>query len=195
VSYTTAALVKAYLGIPSAESSQDTAIAAAVDAADESVDGMCNASFGSTTAARVYRPATRSVVITDPFYTLSGLAVRTDTANDGAFPNLLTLTDDYIVEGNLAPFHTIRAVSGSFPTYSSERPTVQVTASYGDQLSTGVPYAVQQASLILAARYYQRRSSPLGITTGFQDWGPMRISRSDPDVALLLQRYRVFATA
>jgi hypothetical protein len=54
---------------------------------------------------------------------------------------------------------------------------------------------VQQAALILAARLYQRKASPLGIMTGFADYGIARISRQDPDVAALLQQYKRLATA
>ena len=196
MAYTTIALVKDYLGIPSAETSQDTALTAAVNAAGDTVDGYCGTSFESTTASRVFRPADPYVVYTDQFNTVSGLVVKTDTDNDGLFGTTLVITTDFVVEPfNTAPFTMLRNVSGTWPTYTSNRATVQVTAAYGDQSATGVPYAVQQAALMLAARYYQRRSSPLGITTGFQDWGPMRISRQDPDVHALLAQYKVLATA
>ena len=196
MAYTTISLVKDYLGIPTAEASQDTALTAAVNAATETVNGVCNTDFESTTEARVFRPADPSVVYVDQFNTLTGLVVKTDTSDDGTFDTTLTITTDFIVEPfNTAPFTMLRNVSGTWPTYTSNRATVQVSAAYGDQIATGVPYAVQQAALMLAARYYQRRSSPLGITTGFQDWGPMRISRQDPDVAALLQQYKVLSTA
>ncbi len=196
MAYTTISLVKDYLGIPTAEASQDTALTAAVNAATETVNGVCNTDFESTTEARVFRPADPSVVYVDQFNTLTGLVVKTDTSDDGTFDTTLTITTDFVVEPfNTAPFTMLRNVSGTWPTYTSNRATVQVTAAYGDQVATGVPYAIQQAALMLAARYYQRRSSPLGITTGFQDWGPMRISRQDPDVAALLQQYKVLSTA
>ena len=196
MAYTTISLVKDYLGIPTAEASQDTALTAAVNAATETVNGVCNTDFESTTEARVFRPADPSVVYVDQFNTLTGRAAKTDTSDDGTFDTTLTITTDFVVEPfNTAPFTMLRNVSGTWPTYTSNRATVQVTAAYGDQVATGVPYAIQQAALMLAARYYQRRSSPLGITTGFQDWGPMRISRQDPDVAALLQQYKVLSTA
>lgn len=196
MAYTTISLVKDYLGIPTAEASQDTALTAAVNAATETVNGVCNTDFESTSEARVFRPADPYVVYVDQFNTLTGLVVKTDTDNDGTFATTLTITTDFVVEPfNTAPFTMLRNVSGTWPTYTSNRATVEVTAAYGDQVSTGVPYAVQQAALMLAARYYQRRSSPLGITTGFQDWGPMRISRQDPDVAALLQQYKVLSSA
>ena len=196
MAYTTISLVKDYLGIPTAEASQDTALTAAVNAATETVNGVCNTDFESTSEARVFRPADPYVVYVDQFNTLTGLVVKTDTDNDGTFATTLTITTDFVVEPfNTAPFTMLRNVSGTWPTYTSNRATVEVTAAYGDQVSTGVPYAIQQAALMLAARYYQRRSSPLGITTGFQDWGPMRISRQDPDVAALLQQYKVLSSA
>jgi hypothetical protein len=196
VAYTTITLVKDYLGIPSAEASQDTALTAAVNAATETVNGVCNTNFDTVSEARVFRPADPYVVYVDQFNTVTGLVVKTDTDNDGTYATTLVIATDFVVEPfNTAPFTMLRNVSGTWPTYTSNRATVQVTAAYGDQVSTGVPYAIQQAALMLAARYYQRRSSPLGITTGFQDWGPMRISRQDPDVNALLQQYKLLSTA
>jgi hypothetical protein len=58
-----------------------------------------------------------------------------------------------------------------------------------------VPYGIQQAALILAARLYQRKASPLGIVTGFADYGIARISRTDPDVAALLQPHKRIGVA
>ena len=197
MAYTTIALVKDYLGIPSAESSQDTALTAAVNAADAILNGICNTSFTLTSVeARVYLPATPYIVYVDAFSTLTGLVVKTDTDDDGTYGTTLTITTDFVPEPfNGNPYTALRNVSGTWPRYTSNRPTVQVSAAYGEQVATGVPYAVQQAALMLAARLYQRKASPMGLTTGYQDWGPMRISRQDPDVYAALQPYKVLATA
>jgi len=198
VAYTSIALMKDYLGIPSAESSQDTALTAAMNAAGEIVDGICNTTFVLTSVeARVFRPSTPYVVYVDAFSTLTGLVVKTDTDNDGTFATTLTATTDFVPEpfNGISPYTALRNVSGTWPRYMSERPTVQVSAAYGEQVPTGVPYAVSQAALMLASRLYQRKASPMGLTTGYQDWGPMRISRQDPDVFAALQPYRVLATA
>lgn len=196
MAYTTIAILKDYLGIPSATSSEDTPLTAAVNAAQDLVDGYTNATFETVTEARVYAADDPTVLLVDQFHTLTGLVVKTDTSNNGTYDTTLTITTDYLVNPyNAAPFTAIQNVSGDWPRYSTGRPGVQVTAAYGDRSTTGVPYAVQQAALILAARLYQRKSSPLGIMTGFADYGIARISRQDPDVAALLQQYKVLSTA
>lgn len=42
-------------------------------------------------------------------------------------------------------------------------------------------------AVMLAARWYQRRSSVLGTVTGYSDFGTATIMRYDPDVARLLR--------
>ena len=196
MAYTSLSVLKDYLGVPSATSSEDTPLTAAINAAQDLVDGYCNTTFETVTEARVYRADDPDLLLVDQFRTLTGLVVKTDTNNDGTYDTTLTITTDYLATPfNEPPFTGLLNVSDEWPRYDSGRPAVQVTAAYGDQNSNGVPYAVQQAALILAARLYQRKASPLGIMTGFQDYGIARISRQDPDVAALLAQYRVLATA
>ena len=49
-----------------------------------------------------------------------------------------------------------------------------------------------QAHIMQAARLWDRRNTPNGIG-GFGDFGAVRISRLDPDVAELLAPYRIIA--
>ena len=196
MAYTSLSVLKDYLGVPSATSSEDTPLTAAMNAAQDLVDGYCNTTFETVTEARVYRADDPDLLLVDQFRTLTGLIVKTDTNNNGVYDSTLTITTDYLATPfNEPPFTGLLNVSDEWPRYDSGRPAVQVTAAYGDQNSNGVSYAVQQAALILAARLYQRKASPLGIMTGFQDYGIARISRQDPDVAALLAQYRVLATA
>lgn len=194
--YTTTSLVKASLGIPSGTTSEDAYIEDAIDAAEDEINNFCDRTFvadGSATA-RVYQPSTNVLVYTDDFYTTTSLVVKQDDSNDGTYGTTLTITSDFIVVGNSAPFNCIRSVSSPFPRYTSDRPTVQVTAKWG--YKTAVPSAVAQAALILSARLFQRRSSPLGVMAGVvNDFGPIRVSRIDPDIQRLLAGYRRIGVA
>jgi len=194
--YTTTSLVKASLGIPSGTTSEDAYIEDAIDAAEDEINNFCDRTFvadGSATA-RVYQPSTNVLVYTDDFYTTTSLVVKQDDSNDGTYGTTLTITSDFIVVGNSAPFNCIRSVSSPFPRYTSNRPTVQVTAKWG--YKTAVPSAVAQAALILSARLFQRRSSPLGVMAGVvNDFGPIRVSRIDPDIQRLLAGYRRIGVA
>lgn len=195
MAYTTISLVKAYLGIDDQVSTEDSALAAAVNAAQDLVDGYTGTTFETTTEARSYIPFSRYVVNVDQFNTTAGLVVKLDTTNDGTFDTTLASTDFQVEPLNSSPYWKIRRLNGVFPVFINERASVEVTAAYGVQNTEGVPYAVQQAALILAARLYQRKASPLGFEAGWSDWGPMRISRTDPDVSGLLQQYKKIGVA
>jgi len=193
--YTTKAVVKTYLGIPSGTTSEDDPIDAAIDAAEAEIDNYTGRSFavpGSATA-KVYRPVNDRVVLVDDIAQTTSLAVKTDTADDGTYDTTLTITSEYVLDGNQAPYRVIRRVDGSsFPRYSSDRATIQVTAYFGYGMS--IPKAIVQASTVLGARLYQRRSSPLGFQAGLEG-DAVRISRIDPDVRALLSGYRLLAVA
>ena len=193
--YTTRAVVKTYLGIPSATSSEDDPIDAAIDAAEAEIDAHTGRTFvvpGSATA-KVYRPMNDRVVLVDDIAQTTSLAVKVDGSDDGSYDTTLTVTSEFVVDGNTAPYRVIRRVDGSsFPRYTSDRATIQVTAYFGYGMS--IPKAIVQASTVLGARLYQRRSSPLGFQAGLEG-DAVRISRRDPDVWALLSGYRLPAVA
>ena len=196
MAYTTTALVKASLGIPTGTTSEDTYIAAAIGAAEDEINKFCGRTFEPDAAAttRVYQPSTNDLAYTDDFHTTTDLVVKQDDSNNGTYATTLTITTDFIVIGNEAPFNTIRSVSSPFPRYTSDRPTVEVTAKWGYQ--SAIPDAVEEAALILSCRLFQRRSSPLGVMAGVvNDFGPMRVSRVDPDYRALLSGYRRIGVA
>ena len=193
--YTTRAVVKTYLGIPSGTTSEDDPIDAAIDAAEAEIDAHTGRTFvvpGSATA-KVYQPINDRVVLVDDIAQTTSLVIKTDTADDGTYDTTLTITSEFILDGNEAPYRVVRRVDGSsFPRPLSDRPTVQVTAYFGYGMS--IPKAIVQASTVLGARLYQRRSSPLGFQAGLEG-DAVRISRIDPDVRALLSGYRLLAVA
>lgn len=197
MAYTLLATVKEYLGIPSATTSEDTAITAAINAAEAQIDQYAGRTFQleGGTSARTFYPSTDTLLTTPDIGTLTGLVVKTDDGDDGTFETTLTITTDFFPVGNAAPYTQIKRVGGTWPRPWSGRPSVEVTASWSYN-ETAVPAQVTQAATILGARLYQRRSSPLGFQAGVSpEFGPMRISRVDPDVASLLSGLRVFAVA
>ena len=120
----------------------------------------------------------------------TSIVVKEDTADDGVFDTTLTAAQWFLLEDK-APYRTIIRKSGYWPQPRSGRPSVQVEGFYGYD-SGGVPAPVVQASTMLAARLYQRQSSPLGFQAGVGgDFGAIRIGRGlDPDVAGLLGQYK-----
>lgn len=180
-----------------ADGQDDTPIAVAAEAACAWVIQHCGRSFEVTASgsesARVFRPKTSTLTITDDFSTTTNLTVKTDSGDDGTYETTLTLNTDYIVEplngiedGLTVPYRRIIATSWLFTTCATIAP-VQVTARWG---WTAVPAAVKQAALIEGARLFKRRTSPEGVVGGFQDFGGIRVStRDDPDVVALLRPY------
>jgi len=191
MAYTTTALVKASLGIPLAATAEDTAIQAAIDAAEALIDNYTGRTFETVTESRTYLPRTASVVDVDDIATASGLVIKTDEDQDGTFETTLTVTTDYVIVKNAAPFRLITNVNRGWPLSLYGRPTIEVTATWG--YGTSVPDNIKQAALLMATRLFQRKASPLGFQAGaISEFGPVRISRTDPDVAALLQGTKLF---
>jgi len=191
-SYVALSELKSALGIT--VSTDDAFLNLAIDSAEQSINDLCGRKFSvdGSASARTYR-AQPYLCVTDDISTLTGLVVKTDTSGDGTFDTTWASTD-YQVEplNNLLKttprsVNNLRAVgSYTFPVYGDGLASVEVTAKWG---WPAVPDSIKQAALMVSAKLYSRKSSPLGII-GMGDFGPVRISRSDPDVGHLLMDYR-----
>jgi len=135
--------------------------------------------------ARTYEAKHPSELPVDSFYDLASLVVATGQVGSPFSP--VNATDfearplNALVRGR--PYQTLKHHWHFWPTWPSVR--VQVTAKWG---WPAVPDNVVEACLILAARIFRRKDSPDG-TAGAGDFGPIRISRTDPDVADMLSHY------
>ena len=189
-SYVALSELKSALGITS--STDDAFLNLAIDAAEQSINDLCGRKFTAdgSASARTYR-AQPYICVTDDISTLTGLVVKTDTANDRVFDTTWS-SSDYQVEplNNLVKgrsVNNLRAVGDyTFPVYGDGLASVEVTAKWG---WPAVPDPIEQATLMMASRLYGRKASPMGVI-GVGDFGPVRISRSDPDVAHMLMDYR-----
>ena len=188
--YVALSTLKSALGITG--STDDDFLNLAIDAAEQGIDDLCGRVFtaAGSTSARTYR-ASPYLAVTDDISTLTGLVVKTDTAADGTFDTTWASTD-YQVEplNNITKgrsVNNLRAIgSYTFPVYGDGQVSVEVTAKWG---WPAVPDPVKQSALMLSSRLYGRKASPMGVI-GVGDFGPVRISRSDPDVAFLLMDYK-----
>jgi len=194
MAYTTTALVKASLGIPSATTSEDTAIAAAIAAAESLIDNYTGCTFETVTEARTFLPRTASILDVDDIATLSGLVIKSDEDQDGTFETTLAIGTDFVAVGNASPWRKFTQVNQGWPLSIYGRPTVEVTATWGN--ATAVPDNIKQAALLMSCRLFQRKASPLGFQAGaISEFGPVRISRQDPDVAALLHGVKLIGVA
>jgi len=189
-SYVALSELKSALGITS--STDDAFLTLAIGAAETAINDLCGRKFTAdgSASARTYR-AQPYLCVTDDVSTLTGLVVKTDTNGDGTFDQTWA-SSDYQVEplNNLVKgrsVNNLRAVGDYlFPVYGDGLASVEVTANWG---WPAVPDPIKQATLMMASRLYGRKASPMGVI-GVGDFGPVRISRSDPDVAHLLMDYR-----
>jgi len=189
-SYVALSELKSALGITS--STDDAFLNLAIDASETAINDLCGRKFTADSAAtaRIYR-AQPYICVSDDISTLTGLIVKTDTNGDGTF-NQTWASSDYQVEplNNLVKgrsVNNLRAVGDYlFPVYGDGLASVEVTAKWG---WPAVPTPIEQATLMMASRLYGRKASPMGVI-GVGDFGPVRISRSDPDVAHMLMDYR-----
>jgi len=189
-SYVALSELKSALGITS--STDDAFLTLAIGAAETAINDLCGRKFTAdgSASARTYR-AQPYLCVTDDVSTLTGLVVKTDTNGDGTFDQTWA-SSDYQVEplNNLVKgrsVNNLRAVGDYlFPVYGDGLASVEVTAKWG---WPAVPDPIEQATLMMASRLYGRKASPMGVI-GVGDFGPVRISRSDPDVAHMLMDYR-----
>lgn len=111
------------------------------------------------------------------------MVVETGNASDGwtaVTTDIETSPDNAIVQGD-----SITGLINLDGWAFGRNDRVRVTAKWG---FPAVPPQVAQATLIQAARLYKRKESPEGVL-GNAEWGSIRLSRVDPDVAALVARF------
>lgn len=184
MSYIDGSDLASFLGATSL--SDDDADRAAA-AAQSWVDGYCRRTF--TLAGS---PSSRLFEVRNPYLLeVTDIADSDITIGDGSGYASEWDADDFMLTPATPsegwPYTGIRAISTR--AFRSDAPgLVQITATWGWPT---VPDDVKHAALIQAARLYKRRESPEGVLGG-NDFGIVRVgAHVDPDVAALLQRYRL----
>lgn len=195
--YATQAELKAWLGIT--DTADDTKIDDALTAASRWIDGYCNRRFwkDTTDTVRTYQAECRDRLDVDDLVSIT--ALKTDTGGDGTFETTWAASDYQLTVAGwntaaypeTVPYDLVFAVgSYDFPISWSSRTRgnrVEITGIFG---WPAVPADVKQACLIQSSRLFQRRQSIDGVIAG-GDFGVIRVgSRLDPDVGMLLDRYR-----
>lgn len=188
--YADLADLKTALGIT--DTTRDTLLSRALSAASRGIDartGRQAPGFGVDTAATARVYPVRGNVLDDPdgqllmvdeISTTSGLVVEVGDVTGG-----WTAVTDYEAEPPNAAVLGVPVTGLRRPLSSWTTRQVRVTALWG---WPAVPVQVEQACLLQAGRLYRRKDSPEGVL-GSSEWGVVRVSRIDPDVADLLARY------
>ncbi len=158
-----------------------------LDAAESAVNQYCGRTFtlAGSASARVFEATRTDRVAVDDIGSTTDLVVT--TGRPGSFTTTLTVDTGYW----LKPLNAITLGRPYEWVWTEDRftvadyPTVQVTARWG---WPSVPDDVTEATLLIASRLWSRRSSPTGVA-GFGDYGVVRVTASDADVARLLDPY------
>lgn len=189
--YTTLAEVKQAMGIPVADTLDDTMLEIAIESASRAIDSYTGRNFYSSgTATRYYAPTSNYVCDTDDIAEF----VHVKTMDSTDLYTITWQTTDYqleplngIVDGMPTPYTRIRAIGDQLFEPLNGEATVEVRAVFG---YSAVPIEVKQACIIQSSRLMKRLDSPLGVA-GIGDLGVIRVSsRIDPDVAQLVDSYR-----
>jgi hypothetical protein len=197
MAYATLTELKGFVGIPDADTGDNTTLQLALDSASLQVDQFCDRVFTADSVAttRLYAVQRTDQLEVDPISTTTGLVVKTDDNADGVFETTWTADTDFRLEPiNAAAFGepwTRLVVLGTrwFPKIQY-RPGVQVTAKFGWPGGTA-PAAVKEACLIQASRLWKRKDAPFGVAGSVEFGSEMRLlAKLDPDVESLLRPFR-----
>lgn len=191
--YATVAELRAELADATA-SLDATQLQAALRAASRATDQWCGRRFWQDPAPlpRRYRPCDPLILRVADIATQTGLVVAGDSAGDGSYADHWAAADWELEPlnadaGGGAYCWTRIVAVGSRGFFAAVRPSVQVTARWG---WSQVPDPVREATLLKAVGLYKRRDAPFGVA-GFGEFGAVRITRQDPDVAALLAPYQL----
>ena len=190
--YTTLADVRNALQIE--DSLDDNDIQAAILAASRMIDEYCQRSFyqEGTLAAPVikyYTPVSPWYLEIDDL--IEPTEVRSRANQSGPFTQVWNLDTDIMYEPVNNPeigmpvTRLLAIQTYVFPYFFPQ--TVKITGVWGFK---AIPYEVELACKIQAARLFVRKQSPFGIA-GSVELGTVRLnSRLDPDVEMLLKTFR-----
>lgn len=193
--YATLSDVKAALRIT--DSVDDALIEVAIESASREIDGYCERVFYDVgTATKTFLPEDTFLVEIDDLQSIEHL--KTDTSGDGTFDTTWSASDyqleplNQFTSGLAQPFTRIRAIGQYlFPIFDVKnanyyQASIEVKGVWG---FATVPTAVKQACILSSMRQFKRYDAPLGIA-GFGDFGPMRVTRIDPDIEQMLSPWR-----
>jgi hypothetical protein len=183
------------LDLPPEDTSTDVDLQRALDAGARWVDWFTGRAFGATgtatvPVARVYEAATDASL---PLVDLQSTApvVEVDTAADRTYATTLTPDQYQLLPLGGPPFSELRAWAtppvGTDPVAFVPGQLVRVTGVWGYTDARGrVPANVNEANLLLGARYYKRREAPFQVLQQPELGAYARVTAQDTDAMQLL---------
>lgn len=164
----------------------------AVSSASRAVDKHCGRRFWQDAIAsvRMYSAGCWDSLYVMDISTQAGLVVEVDYAGNGVWSTLDSSSyhlEPLNADSDFSAYAWWEIVIDTGRGFTvSRRPLVRVTAQWG---WSEIPDEVTEATILKAVSLFKRKDAPFGIA-GFGEFGPVRITRNDPDVADLLRPYR-----
>ena len=178
------------------DQNDDPRLVAAVNAASRQIDRHCGRRFwqDADVVTRTYAATDRQALYVDDISTDTGLVVKIDEADDGAYSTTLTKDTDFVLyplnahlETPVRPFEEITIVD-NYTWPMNRRPGAQITARFG---WPAIPDDVATACMIQAKNLYKVTGSGMfGSTQMSVDGIPMRIPGLDYVAKTLLEPFR-----
>lgn len=183
--------LKRQLNLPTSSTDHDEDLTSRLVAASRGIDDYTDRWFwlASTATAKTLNPRRRTITEDDgerlllpwDIGSLDGLVVEVGSGSSWtAVTNYETDPDGALGDGK--PITGLLRTAGVWQTSPTQR--VRITARWGYPI---LPQVVTDATLLQAARLFKRRQSPEGVL-GNSEFGLVRVSRVDPDVAALVDR-------
>ena len=188
--YATLSEAKARLGIPVADTGDDSIIENIVEAASRQIDKFCNRQFYQNVGqARYYTAASDVLVFIDDCVSIS--AVATDRNLDRTWSTVVAVSDTELAPLNASvlnfPYTELRMKPLASNEFDLGLDLIKITGTWG---WPAIPDAVNEACLLLTSRLFRRKDSPFGVTGGGEVGNQIAISGVDPDIQNLLAPYR-----
>lgn len=197
LSYTTLSKVRKALNfIDPNDTSDDTEILDAIESSSRSIEDWC---FGRrfyldpTPSTRLFVPVdwTSPILDVDDIGLSTGVTIAVGNAG-GPYTPVTTgfRLGPLNAAARYEPYTYIEDITYSGLWISGGiAPEVAVTTRWGAPVT---PAPIQNAALLQATRLTRRKASPEGVA-GFSDMGVVRLVPLDPDVKLMIQKYRDYA--
>ena len=184
------------LNIASTDSGADDMLEVIIEAVSRRIDDECHRRFYIDAAAQSRFYTARSseqLFVEDIASADSDVTVAIDTNGDGTIDNTFSASDfnlaPYSANTDGEPFQKIETTAtGSYAFPVGVKKGVKVTAKFG---WPAIPKPIVEACKLQAGRVFKRGATPLGVEAmtalGKQT---LIIPRLDPDVELLISRYK-----
>lgn len=189
--YATVADLKTQLNIPSSDTAHDDTLEARLAAASRGIDDYTDRRFylDDAATAKTINPRRRTIREDDgerlllpwDIGSLSGLIVEVGSGSSWTAVTDYETDPDGALDDN-KPITGLLCTGSLWQSFPTQR--VRITARWGYPV---LPQVVTDATLLQAARLFKRRQSPEGVL-GNSEFGLVRVSRVDPDVAALVDR-------